>query len=835
MKPEFLDTAPRLTLRHRYGQRFRFSIDPGSLNAVAALMATEPHVVGHRLSRWSLSLVVSLEEGVDPTAWASRLSAAANACGTGHPPALTASASNVLLDDTQDEIAAALASSRLDLLPPRLRLPVLALAATVVAIPLELPLAPLLLLVLLAGGRCFSRASTSIIRHRHLNVDVLDALAVVLHSIEGFLFGPALMLTMIEGGESIRDATARIAHASARSLKADLNRQVSVRRGSALLTLHLSDVTAGDVVLVFAGDQVPVDGSVLLGKASLDMRSLTGESVPRYVEVSEEVLASSVLLEGYLEIVTTAVGDATRAGQISRLIQEAPVCDSRVGNYAAHVADRFVLPTLGLSAFTYALSGSLSQAASLLMLDLGTGLRVSVPTAILASLNRSAASGILIRSGHALEALAEVDVVVFDKTGTLTTGEPALLHIESLDARFDASRLLQLAASAEQGLNHPIALAITAAAERSQLPLLPVEDWQCEVGRGVRARQAGRQVLVGNRRLLLEEGLDPPALSRDPQLRVATPILVAMDSRVVGILYVADRLRPDSIALLQALRDRGIDSHLLTGDAEAVALQVGRELGLDRSRIHAEALPDLKAEVVRRLKAEGRRVAFVGDGLNDSAALAYADVAVSFRHGSDLARETADIVLCGERISQLLEAHELARYSFAVVRQNIAIVAIPNLTALVLGVLLPIPPLLAILINNGSCILAAVNSLRPLRYRFTPLPISEPTTTPAPAVVVSSSLAVFPPAPAAPQLAAHRCDAPVVNPAAVRRTPASMTHGQLAQRLKVSSQMLVARRARADFAHWSAQQDPEHLAWHYDPREQRFLAVATVLPLHDAA
>lgn len=799
-------------------------------DAVAQLTASGSDAVERRLNRWSRSLVITLAQGIDPRTWASQLEARAAVVAAtalqdtrpdGHAPGP--------LDDTQDEIAAALASSRLDLLPPRLRLPALALLATLVAIPLELPAAPLLLLVLLAAGRCFGRAGASILQHRRLNVDVLDALAVVLHSLEGFLFGPALMLTMIEGGESIRDATARIAHASARSLKADLSRQVSVRRDTTLLTLPLADVDVGDVVLVFAGDQVPVDGAVVLGKASLDVRSLTGESVPRDVEVGDEVLASSVLLEGYLEIATAAVGDATRAGQIARLIQEAPLCDSRVGNYAARVADRFVIPTLGLSAFTYALSGSLSQAASLLMLDLGTGLRVSVPTAILASLNRSAASGILIRSGHALEALADVDVVVFDKTGTLTTGEPALLHIESLDARFGADQLLQLAASVEQGLNHPIALAITGAAERSQLPLLAVEDWDCQIGRGVRARQAGRQVLVGNRRLLLEEGLDPPSLSRDAQLRVATPVLVAVDNRVAGILYVADRLRPDSSALLQGLRQRGIDSHLLTGDAEAVALQVGHELGLERSHIHAEALPDLKAELVRRLKAEGRRVAFVGDGLNDSAALAYADVAVSFRHGSDLARETADIVLCGERISQLLEAHELARASFAVVRQNIAIVAIPNLTALVLGVLLPIPPLLAILINNGSCILAAVNALRPLRHPFSAQPNS--------AVEVSPPLPDRPPlqvlAPAAPdQEPGSRSGSATT---AVGPWPAPLAHGSLARRLGVSTQKLVAQRGRPDFHHWSAQLDPQRLPWRYDASNQRFHAVTASQPVHDAA
>ena len=826
MKADPCDLSPLLTLRHRVGQRCRFTFEADGFEALHGLSAGWSGVLSQRLSRWSRSLVVTLEEGIDPLAWASLQDQARR----GQAPLLAVTTAAPLDDDSQDEIAAALASTRLELLPPRLRLPALALGATLLAIPLELPALPLLVLVLLASGRCFARAGTSLVRDRQLNVDVLDALAVVLHSIEGFLLGPALMLTMIEGGESIRDATARIAHASARNLKADLSRQVSVRRGDALLSLPLAEVRSGDLALVFAGDQVPVDGIVALGQASLDVRSLTGESVPREVEIGEEVLASSVLLEGYLEIITTAVGDDTRAGQIARLIEAAPVCDSRVGNVAARVANRFVLPTLGLSAFSYALSGSLSQTASLLMFDLGTGLRVSVPTAILASLNRAAAHGILIRSGRVLEALAEVDVVVFDKTGTLTTGEPALLEIELLDNRFEADQLLQLAASAEQGLNHPIALAITAAAERRGLATLPVDDWQCQIGRGVRARQAGRQVLVGNRRLLREEGLDPPPTSRDPRLRVATPILVAIDGRVVGILYVADRLRPDSRELLHQLRQRGIDSHILTGDVEAVALQVGQELGLPRSRIHAEALPDIKAEVVRRLKAEGKRVAFVGDGLNDSAALAYADVAVSFRHGSDLARETADIVLCGERISQLLDAQALARFSFAVVRQNIGVVAVPNLTALLLGVLLPIPPLLAILINNGTCIVAALNALRPLRYPFSEAPLAAAEVgQPAP-VLAPPPVSLAPPVPAAPAVPARLGAAVVSSPVAMPLAPS-----QLARRLKVSTQRLVARRRRDDFQSWSAQLDPQRLSWRYEPGDQRFHPVAVAVFEHDAA
>jgi P-type E1-E2 ATPase len=395
--------------------------------------------------------------------------------------------------------------------------------------------------------------------------------------------------------------------------------------------------------------------------------------------------------------------------------------------------------------------------------------------------------------------LAEVDVVVFDKTGTLTTGEPALLHIEILDARYNADDLLQLAASAEQGLNHPIALAITAAAQGQGLAMLPVQDWRCEIGRGVCAQQEGRRVLVGNRRLLREEGIDPPPLSRKPELRIATPIMVAVDGRLAGVLYVADQLRPDAIELLEALKQRGISSHLLTGDAEAVALQVGGQLGLSRSQIHAEALPDIKAEVVRRLKAEGHRVAFVGDGINDSAALAYADVAVSFRHGSDMARETAEIVLGGGQISQLLEAYELARFSFAVVRQNILLVAVPNLTALVIGVFLPIPALLAILINNGSCIIAALNALRPLRHG------SVQAHGPSLAAAEPSNLPDNPPAAPAPS-----------------KSQEPLNLRALAQRLGVSSQQLVAKRHKPDFSSWTARQDPQQLAWRYEPIERFF-------------
>jgi heavy metal translocating P-type ATPase len=779
-----------LSLQHWVDRRYRFSVNRDFINVLPLLFEQWQWVESYRLNRAAASLVVSLSAGVGYDSW---LRMQNDTLIGIHADKIRSSYNNdqdkdelvLVADGTQAEIAASQAITHSKLIPPRLRLPLFALALTTFSLPFELPFFPILLIVLLAGGRCFDRARISLWGRKRLNVDVLDALALVIHSLEGFLFGPALMLSMIEGGESIRDATARAACSSNRSLKADLNREVKVRRGAQILSLRLAEVTIGDVVLLFAGDQVPVDGTVLVGQSSLDVRSLTGESVPRYVEPGDEVLASSMLIEGYIEVSTIAVGDHTKAGQIAQLLHDAPMCDTRVGNYAAKVADKFVLPTLALSALSFGLFGSISQAASLLMLDLGTGLRVSVPTSILASLNRAASEGILIRSGRALEALADVDVVVFDKTGTLTTGEPELLHIEVLDDLFTQYDILQLAASAEQDLNHPIALAITKAAKRYQLSLLPIDQWSCEIGRGVCAIQAGRKLLVGNRRLLRDGGIDPPPINTEPHLRVATQIIVAVDGRLAGIIYVSDSLRPDSLQLVESLMERGIQSHLLTGDSEAVALQVGMQLGLSRAQIHAEALPDVKADVVQRLKAQGHRVAFVGDGLNDSAALAYADVAISFYHGSDIAKDTAEIVLSGENIIQLLEAYELAKFSFSIVKQNIAIVGVPNLSALLIGVLLPIHPLLAIFINNGSCIFAALNALRPLRFT-----------------------------------ASSRAFVPQTKEIVQKTVPSqlisqTLNNKQLSLRLGVSSQKLVARRCKPDFSRWSASIDPENLLWLY--------------------
>ena len=687
--------------------------------------------------------------------------------------------------------------------PSRIILPVSSLALALLAGPLALPPIAVAGFILVSAHLSFKRAWQGLKEERKINVDFLDALAVTLHSLEGFLVGPAMMITMIEGGEAVRDATQRIAHSANTDLLASLQTDVRLLVDGAEVIVPSTSLQAGDRIALFPGDQIPVDGRIESGEGSLDVVKLTGESVPRHAGPGDEVLAGFLLLEGNLIVETQAVGEATRVGQITAMIESAPVYDTRVGNVAGKVANRFVLPTLALAGLSLLLSGgNIAQAASLLMFDLGTGLRVSVPTAIMAALTRAGSQGLLIRSGRSLEQLVDIDVVVFDKTGTLTQGHPSVVHVEVVEGAHSIKKLVQLAASAEQGLNHPVAEAIVKHAEELGVSAQECEAWDYRIGRGVAATIAGHQVLVGNAKLLREENLEPATPSVDPELETATPVYLSVDGKVVAVIYAADALRPDSQAMVAELHRRGIQAHMLTGDVSSVAHAVAKRLGLRPEEVHADALPDEKARLVQQLSQEGHKVAFVGDGINDSAALAYADVSISFASGSDLARETADIVLTNDKVSDLIVAQDLARETFALVKQNIGIVGVPNLSALLLGTFLPVSPIAAVVLNNGSALVAAANAMRVLGFKGKQL---------APA------------APPAPTTTATAPPAKTEEPAVVEHHPKAMSLAALSKRLGVAHQSITARRKRGDFGSWIQSLDPAGYVWSYCDRSNSYL------------
>jgi heavy metal translocating P-type ATPase len=781
---------------HHSARRVRFRVGGSAaswpkLEQALSQAAEVKHV---RLNPVAGCCVVEFDRGaaVDPLQWLQQLPGALPALQRlAEAPTTTRPEAKPQEGEADDE----------SFVPSRIILPVSSLALALLAGPLALPPLAVAGFILVSAHLSFKRAWQGLKEERKINVDFLDALAVTLHSLEGFLVGPAMMITMIEGGEAVRDATQRIAHSANTDLLASLQTDVRLLVDGTEVIVPSTSLQAGDRIALFPGDQIPVDGRIESGEGSLDVVKLTGESVPRHASPGDEVLAGFILLEGNLVVETQAVGEATRVGQITAMIESAPVYDTRVGNVAGKVANRFVLPTLALAGLSLLLSGgNIAQAASLLMFDLGTGLRVSVPTAIMAALTRAGSQGLLIRSGRSLEQLVDIDVVVFDKTGTLTQGHPSVVHVEVVAGAHSINKLVQLAASAEQGLNHPVAKAIVKHAEALGVSAEECEAWDYRIGRGVAATIQGHQVLVGNAKLLREEKLEPATPSVDPELETATPVYLAVDGTVVAVIYAADALRPDSQAMVAELHRRGIQAHMLTGDVSSVAHAVAKRLGLRPEEVHADALPDEKAKLVQELSQQGHKVAFVGDGINDSAALAYADVSISFASGSDLARETADIVLTNDKVSDLIVAQDLARETFGLVKQNIGIVGVPNLSALLLGTFLPVSPIAAVVLNNGSALVAAANAMRVLGFKGKQLASAAPGE---PATAAGEPIATPPAAP-------------------MQEEQEAISLSALSKRLGVAHQSITARRKRGDFGPWIQSLDPAGYAWSYCDRSNTY-------------
>lgn len=598
-----------------------------------------------------------------------------------------------------------------------LRLPIIATALAVLSrFPQLTLLRPVARIgFILAAFPVAKRAFNSLINQRRLNIDCLDFLALSLSATQGKLVTPAMVILLHELGDVIREKTARATEVRTASLMDAIGRFAWVVVDDLPPKQVPSDrLQVGDKVVVYPGEQIPVDGTVLKGEAVIDEQGLTGEAMPLVKRVGESVLASTLVRSGQLYLQADRVGSQTRAALSIELLQKAPVYDTRMANYAEKVADRLIWPSLLLAGIVLVTSRDTARAAAILTLDFVTGIRVSIPTAFWGALNHTTRHGILVRSGRTLEQLAEVDTVVFDKTGTLTEGEIAIAAVRTVPGGMSETELLKLAAAAEMRLNHPVAEAIVNYAGQLDITIPPRGEWFYDLGLGVRAEIEGHQVWVGSQRFLEQQGVNwgDNSLISNTQM---TQIYVACDGDFQGVIEYTDPLKPESDRLLQALqKNYGIQVHLLTGDNPQRAAFVAEQLGIPKSRVYAEAFPDEKARIVRNLHRSGRTVAFVGDGLNDSVALAYADVSISFEHGSDIARETADVVLMNNNLLDVLEAIDIARQTRNLIDQNIALVVAPNLAALGLASTVGLNPLVATAIHNGSAIAAGMNSLRPL-------------------------------------------------------------------------------------------------------------------------
>jgi P-type Cu2+ transporter len=583
--------------------------------------------------------------------------------------------------------------------------------------------------VLAASWPIARRAVHSVAVQRRLNLDVLDMTAILLTSLRGSLLAPLSIIGLVEVGEAIRERTARASRRELLDLLDAIAETVWVERDRERIQVGIEEVRRGDVVVVYPGDRIPVDGRVLEGRALIDEHQLTGEPMPVLHQEGEVVYASTLLRDGHLHIAAELIGAETRAGRIVQLMRDAPVHDTRIENYAGRLADRIVLPSFLLAATVLVVTRNPTRAASILITDFATGIRVSVPTAVLAAMTSAAQAGVVIRSGRALEQLAGIDAVVFDKTGTITAGAPAVVGVRTVTDAFSDLDVLALAATVDQRLSHPVAEAVVRyAAQRGVTPGRRGR-WHYDIGMGVRAEVGGRDVLVGSDRLLERAGVD--LSEAGPASDGASRVYVGVDGALGGVIAYDDPIRSESGHVVAELREaHGMEIHLLTGDKSETAHAVGRRLGIDAANVHGELFPEDKAAVLRALRAAGRRVAFVGDGINDLPALAYADVSISFGGATAVARETADVVLVEDSLHALPAAVAASRQAMRLVRQNIGIVGGVNLAALTVATATGLSPTTAAVVHNGSTVVAAVNGLRPLldesrRRRQAPAPHTE--------------------------------------------------------------------------------------------------------------
>jgi cation-transporting P-type ATPase C len=562
------------------------------------------------------------------------------------------------------------------------------------------------------------RAFEVLVRERRLNVDFQDTVSICLSLLGRQHVAGATMTWLIALGDAIRERTAL---RSKRAIEGMLSFQGNlcwVERNGRKVYVSVSELRTGDCVVIYPGELIPVDGVVLKGRAMIDQKTITGESHAVERSRGQEVFASTIVQDGQLYVRTTRCGTQTVVAQIVHAVETAPLGETRAQNYAEKVADKIVAPNLILSGSLYAASRDIERFLSMVIVDYGTGIRVAAPIAILAAMTDAARQGILIKSGGIVEKLARVDTVVFDKTGTITRGEPVVTEVISYEPRtFTRQRLIALAASAEARLKHPAAYAIAMLAKHEGIKPLRRSRYRFHVGLGVHAQIGDADVRIGSAKFLEAAALDLSPSAADVQrcdLGGHARLLVAVDQKLVGLLVLADEIRPEMRVVIGQLRHRGI-RHIvmLTGDNARVAEHVANTVGLDE--FISDVMPAEKAEIIRKLRAEGRTVAMVGDGVNDSVALAHADVGVAMRHGADITREAADVVLMEDYMGKFVGAIDISRDAMKVIRQNVAVVT--GLNTLALGLSIPrglVSPATTALISNGSAILASLNSMRPV-------------------------------------------------------------------------------------------------------------------------
>ncbi len=569
------------------------------------------------------------------------------------------------------------------------------------------------MLVVLAGGYPVFvnviRASLKrqVISHTLMTIGVLAALVV------GEWVTALIVVLFMRVGDYIEKFTTESARRAVKELITLAPQTARVERGGEEVEIQASQVAVGEIVVVRPGEKIPVDGLVIAGQATIDQAAITGESLPLEAAPGTRVFAASLALLGNLRVKTERVGPDTKFGRVIKLVEEAEANRADVQRFADRFSGWYLPVVAGVAALTFLISRNPLSTAAVLLVACSCSIALATPVAMLASIGASARRGVLIKGGKYLELLDRADVLLVDKTGTLTLGQPQITDVV-LVGDGERSDILALAAAAERYSEHPLAKALRALARQEQISLPEVESFQVIPGMGVRAVVGAHQIVLGNRRLLPTGGSLEQANLLEEQGK--TLLFLQVDEKLLAIFAAADTLRADVHAALEETRRMGIRQvELLTGDNERAAAELARQLGIT---YRANLLPEDKIAIVRDYQAKGHRVVMIGDGINDAPALAQADVGIAMgAAGTDVAIEAAHIALLREDWMLVPEALQIAHRTMQIVRMNLGLTALYNITGLGLAAAGFLPPVVAAAAQSLPDLGILGNSARLLRHK----------------------------------------------------------------------------------------------------------------------
>ncbi|GAB6158163.1 cation-translocating P-type ATPase [Desulfotomaculum varum] len=572
---------------------------------------------------------------------------------------------------------------------------------------------------LLAGYPILHSGINSLLKEKRLNNDLLISAATLVALGMGEGLTALVVVWLVNLSELLQAVTLDRSRRAIGELLSNKNEQAWLLADGTQVAVPVESLKVGDTVVVHTGGKIPVDGRVIKGTAAVNQAPITGESVPVYKQAGDQVYAGTVVEQGSVYILSEKVGDSTALSRIIHMVEEAGSKRAPIQKLADSYSYKIVPVSFLLAALVFILTRDIHRTMTILIVACPCAAGLATPTAISAAMGNAASRGILVKGGCYLEAAGRLDTVLFDKTGTLTEGRPEVSTYVSLDDNYSPEQILALAAAGEMHTNHPLALAVVNKARESREEIPVYQDKEIIPGKGLKVVIENETLLIGNHRLMQEEQIEyghARHFAQEMSCRGESIIFIAKQTGVIGLIGVRDTLRQQSQQAIHLLKATGIkEIGLVSGDNKQCALAVGSGLGLQD--IWADMLPEDKVKVVREKQSKGKVVAMVGEGINDSPALAAADIGIAMGvKGTDVAVESADVVLAGDDPVKVAQLIQLSQKTMQVIRQNFAFAIGANMLGIALGTLKIISPFTSALLHNASTLAVVINSARLIKY-----------------------------------------------------------------------------------------------------------------------